>query len=70
MLGIDVYSIGIFGGGCCLGALDYSLEHLLQWCRDEEETEAVKHALHNLDEVLQIDYTHGGYRHWYSFSVS
>lgn len=65
----DVYSLGIFGGGCSLGALEYSLDHLLNWCRDEEETEAVIHGLHNLDEILQFDYTAGGTRHWYDFSL-
>ena len=65
----DMYSIGIFGGGCSLGALEYSLDHLFNWCRDEEEVEAVKHALHNPDTVLQFDYTCGGNRNWYEFAI-
>ena len=67
----DMYSIGIFGGGTVLGALHYSLDHLLNWCRDEAETVAVIHGLHDFTDngILHFDYSCGGTRKWYEYSV-
>lgn len=69
MYQFDVYSLNIFGGGTAEGALHYSLDHLLNWCRDDEEHDAVIRGLNTPDEILQYDYTCGGYRTWHQFSV-
>jgi hypothetical protein len=68
----DTYSIGIFGGGCVLGALEYSLDELFNWCRTEEERQWCLHKLHNVvskSGILDFDYTAGGDRVWHEFSV-
>ena len=71
MYQFDVYSIGIFGGGTTVGALQSSLDHLLNWCRDEEEEASAISGLHDLrhNGILSFDYTYGGNRTWYEFSV-
>ena len=71
MYQFDMYSIGIFGGGTTVGALQYSLDHLLNWCRDGQEEASVINGLHDLTDngILSFDYTCGGNRTWHEFSV-
>ena len=68
----DMYSIGIFGGGTVIGALEFSLDELLNWCRDEDETAFVIQKLHNFTDngILSFDYTCGDTRKWHELSVA
>ena len=68
----DVYSIGIFGGGTVLSALDYSLDEIFNWSTRPGDYEFSLEKLHNVTSsngVLDFDYTAGGTRVWHQFSV-
>ena len=68
----ETYSIGIWGGASILGALHDSLDHILNWCGNEEDYARSVYKLHNFTSngILCFDYTRGGSRVWHEFSVA
>ena len=71
-LHVDVYSIGIFGGGPLLGALECALDHIHFWTRDADERSHAIAELHDFSSrgILDFDYSCGGHRRWHEFSVA